>query len=142
MPGDEADADPATVIPRTRERVAQLAVEDGTFYVACVETGGSPEPVTDATVPSHDAAAAAADATRRYRDAHEGSDRSVGVTSSRERDAGTRANGLPRSRRVATVSGGGEGEWLRVENAPVVFLSRDANPLDVEAVERQLDSKR
>lgn len=153
---DEPATDTATVLADARERVRTLATNDGGFHVACVRTGRCPEPVTDATFATYEDAAAAAAAARRYCNAlreldpklptydlavYRTREDSVQVTASRERTAEVRANGLPRSRRVATVAGARDGEWLRMENAPVVFLSRDAELIDDETIERQLDTK-
>lgn len=154
---DDVGADePAAVLQRARERVRALAAEDGDFHVACARTGARPEPVAGRTFATHDDAAAAADAAREYRDALRALDPALpqydlvvsgghpgglDVTCTRERTRGTRANGLPRARRSATVAGARDGEWLHVQNAPVVHLSRDATPVDDEAVERQLDAE-
>lgn len=65
---DDHPAEPATVVYRARDRVDDVAVDDGAFDVACVETGTRPEPVTDTTLHSlADAAAAAAAAARTDR---------------------------------------------------------------------------
>jgi hypothetical protein len=146
----------AATLRDAREQIAALAVEDGGFHVACARTGARPEPVAGATFGSYDDAEAAAAAAREYRDAlaaldpavpsydllacaHEAAP--VQVASARERTGDTRANGLPAARRTATVAGARDEEWLRVENAPVLHLARDAEPVDDAAVERQLDSK-
>lgn len=148
--------DPATTLARARERVEALAAEDGTFHVACARTGARPEPVAGTTFPSHDDAVTAAAAAREYRAALgeldpgareydlvvvAGGDGDLEVTCARERADGVRANGLPRARRTATAAGTRDGEWLRMDDAPVVHLSRAAEPVDDEAVERQLDAK-
>lgn len=153
-PDESGSVEPEEVLRRARERVAALATEDGAFHVACAATGARPEPVAGVTFGSHEDARRAAAAARRYRAAlreldpelasydlvvygDEAGD--VAVTCTRERTRGARPNGLPRARRVATLGGPHDGEWLRVENAPVVHLARDADPVGDEAVERQLD---
>ena len=148
--------DPATTLRRTRERVDDRSVDDGTHHVACARTGARPEPVAGASFGCVDDAEAAAEAARTYRAALRELDPSlpeydlvvtgdelpdVEVACARERTGGTRSNGLPRARRTATVAGARDGEWLRVENAPVVHLSRDDGPVDDAAVARQLDAK-
>lgn len=55
-------------------------------------------------------------------------------------------NGRPptngrRSSRSITLSGDGEQDWLRIDNAPVVTVREDGEPLGDAAVERQLNSK-
>lgn len=136
--------------------MAGLAAEDGQFHVACAGTGVRPEPVAGATFATYDDAERAAAAAREYRAAlrtldpglqqydlvvADGHPDRLDVACTRERTLDTRANGLPRARRTATMAGPRDGEWLSVENAPVVHLTRDAAPVGDEAVERQLDSK-
>ena len=152
----DPDGEPAAVLQATHERVRALATADGDFHVGCVTTGACPEPVSEAVFATPEDAEAAVTAARRYREAlrtldptapeydlavYGTHDESVSVATFRERTGERRANGLPRSRRVATVSGGCEGEWFRMENAPVVFLSRNDTLIDDEAVGRQLDTK-
>lgn len=148
--------DSTATFQSARERIRELATENGDFHVACVETGQCPEPVGDATFATVEDAAAAIEAARQYADAlraldhgfpdydlavYRTSNESVDVSTIRERTSEVRPNGLPRSRQVTTVSGGRDGEWLRMENAPVVFLSRNADLIDDETVERQLQTK-
>lgn len=147
-----ADAPPEEL----RRRIDELADDAGPFYLACAETGETPMPVTGARFASHDDAEAAAGLARRYRDALRAVDPSLprrrlvvaertgdlALVSSRRRADGYRENGLPRSTRAATAVGRGTGEWLSMENAPVVHLARDEGPLDDELVDRQLDASR
>lgn len=136
-----------------RERVEALAASTGEFVVACKDTGVSPPPVADARFESYAAAECARDAAVDYRDAlrdldpslpaydlvvAEPADVAVGFASTREPTTERRENGLPRSRRVVTLTGDGRDEWLEVENAPVVDLVGPDALLDDEVVERQL----
>ncbi|MFC4551843.1 MULTISPECIES: DUF7552 domain-containing protein [Halorussus] len=139
-----------------RDRIAELAAEDGEFYLACPETGDRPTPVADHRFPTERAADEAADLATEYRTALREADpdlpeRSLVVyevesdplrmVATRERAPGQRANGLPRSSRTVTLSGDDEREWLRMDNAPLVHVRRDGEPLPDDAVSRQLDSK-
>jgi len=146
----------ADSLANIRRQIADLARDDGDFYVACAETDDSPAPLTGRRFPSEEAASEAADLARSYRDAlresdpdlpehrlavYELSGESLTLVSTRERAAGQRRNGLPRSSRSVMLSGDGEREWLRMNNAPLVHVRRDGEPLPDDAVERQLDSK-
>lgn len=139
-----------------RRRIDELSAEDGDFYVACAETDDCPAPLTGRRFASAEAAGEAADLARAYRDAlresdpdlperrlsvYERSGDALTLVSTRERAAGQRDNGLPRTSRSVMLSGGGEREWLRMDNAPLVHVRRDGEPLPDDAVERQLDSK-
>lgn len=158
MPGEPAD--PASEIEAARERVADLACDDGddgdTFQVACTRTGARPEPVAGREFATVADAEAAADAARRYRDAlraldpalpdydfavYETGPEPLQVASVRERTADRRENGLPRCHQSVTVAGARDDEWLRVENCPVIHVRTDADPLDDEVIGRQLDAK-
>mgnify|MGYP000117914805 CR=1 FL=1 len=151
-------SDPGTVVRDARDRVEALAAdgEDGAFTVACKETGVSPEPLAGRTFDTHTAAEEARAAADEYRAAMRSLDPdlpaydlvvceadtgSVEVASVRESTAGRRANGLPDTRRTATVTGGRRDEWLSVENAPVVYLTGRDGPLDDEFLARQIDAK-
>lgn len=50
-----------------RERMNELAVDDGRFYVACARTGERPFPVAGLRLADRETAAAAADLARSYR---------------------------------------------------------------------------
>ncbi|WP_227354593.1 DUF7552 domain-containing protein [Haladaptatus salinisoli] len=141
---------------RTRREIERLAVENGRFSVACADTGERPMPITGARFETDEDAHRAAELAREYRDALREHDRDVPryrfvvneepprplqMASVRERTSGTRANGLPRTRRLVTLAGDGGGEWIEMENAPIVHLSRDGGPVGDDAVSRQLDSK-
>jgi hypothetical protein len=139
-----------------RRKIADLASEDGNFYVACAETDDRPAPLAGKRFPSEDAASEAAAFATTYRErlresdpdlpertlsVYRRSDDSLTLVATRERAEGTRENGLPRTSRSVTLSGDGEHEWLRMDNAPLVHVSRDGDPLPDDAIERQLDSK-
>ncbi|WP_433630755.1 DUF7552 domain-containing protein [Halomicrococcus sp. NG-SE-24] len=139
-----------------RSEIEELAVEDGEFCVACAETGERPPPVTGARFANADDARRAAALAREYRDGlrehdpdlprhrfvvSESAARSLQFAGVRERTDDTRANGLPRTSRSVVAAGDGEGEWLRMANAPLVHLTRNGDPVGDDAVGRQLDSK-
>ncbi|USZ68359.1 hypothetical protein NGM10_01135 [Halorussus salilacus] len=146
----------ADALDRLRRRIDGLATPDGDFYVACAETDRRPAPLADRRFPTAAAACEAAAAAREYREALRESDPGLPeyrlaayqaradaptLVSTREPAAGRRENGLPRSSRSVTLSGDGEREWLRMDNAPLVHVSHDGEPLDDDAVARQLDAK-
>ena len=139
-----------------RQRIEELAADDGRFRVACARTGERPTPVTSCRFPTREAAASAAALASEYREAlrevdpdlperdleaYAASDDPVTLVSTRERAGGRRENGLPRTSRSVTLTGEGEREWLRMDNAPLVHIRREGEPLDDAAIERQLDAK-
>ncbi|WP_135830444.1 DUF7552 domain-containing protein [Halorussus halobius] len=139
-----------------RREIADLCDDDGDFYVACADTDDCPAPLTGRRFPTEEAAESAADLARTYRDelresdadlperrlsVYELSGEALTLVSTRERVGGLRENGLPRTSRSVMLSGGGEREWLRMDNAPLVHVRRDGEPLPDDAIERQLDSK-
>lgn len=154
------DAEPSTdgsPLQRARERVAELEDPDGSFAVACAETGVRPAPLSRARFGSFEAAERARDAAIDYRAALrdldpecesydlvvcEETESSLGFACVRETTTDRRANGLPRTRRTVTLAADGRDEWLRVENAPVVDLVGPDALLDDEVVERQLRTMR
>ncbi|WP_435178295.1 DUF7552 domain-containing protein [Halorussus sp. AFM4] len=146
----------ADALETIRRNIGELATEDGDFYVACAETDECPAPLTGRQFPTEDAAREAAALARTYRETLRESDPDLPqyrlavyertgdpltLVSTRERAAGQRPNGLPRTSRSVTLSGAGEREWLRMDNAPLVHVRRNGEPLPDDAVERQLDSK-
>ena len=134
-----------------RRQIAERATDDGRFYVACAETDERPAPLSGKRFPTE-----AAEFAEAYREILRESDPELPerrfsvyerggdpltMVSTRERAAGQRENGLPRTSRSVTLSGDGEREWLRMDNAPLVHVRRDGEPLPDDAVERQLDAK-
>ncbi|WP_458206240.1 DUF7552 domain-containing protein [Haladaptatus sp. NG-SE-30] len=141
---------------RTRREIERLADDSGQFSVVCADTGERPMPITGTRFENHDDATRAAELAREYRDALRNYDpdvpchrflvteeqpRPLQMAGMRERTTGTRANGLPQTQRSVTAASDGEGEWLKMENAPLVHLARDNGPVGDDAVSRQLDSK-
>lgn len=139
-----------------RREIADLSSDDGNFYVACAETDDCPAPVSGKQFPTEEAANEAADLARAYRttlresdpelpehrlSVYERSGDELTMVSTREPAAGQRENGLPRTSRRVTLSGDGEQEWLRMDNAPLVHVRHGGEPLPDDAIERQLDSK-
>ncbi|WP_439027794.1 DUF7552 domain-containing protein [Haloarchaeobius sp. DT45] len=147
---------PAERLRRARRTVADLASDHGSFVVACSTTGHRPEPATGARFETRDEAQEAADATLEYQTAmreldpehptyrptvYEGDDTPMHVATTRSRAKGMRSNGLPRTQESVTLSNGRDGEWIQMENAPIIHLSRDDGPFDDDVVARQLDAK-
>ena len=143
-------------LTETRAIVEGLA-GDPAFYVACRESGARPEPVAGVGFPSRQAAERACTVADRYRAAlrdldpetpsydlgvYERESPQVQLASVRRRTDERRTNGLPSAEEEATVATGGDGEWLRMRNAPVVHLAGPDEPLDDALVERQLDARR
>lgn len=139
-----------------RKEIADLATDDGDYYVACADTDTCPVPLTGRLFPSEEAAEKAADLTETYRSllresdpdlpeyrpvVYERSGDPVTLVSTRERAPGRRANGLPRTSQSVVLSGDGEREWLRMDNAPLVHIRQDGEALPDEAIERQLSAK-
>lgn len=154
--GDCAVTDAAATLRQAAARIEELRTDDGEFCVVCGETGIAPVPVTGARFDSFDAAEAAVETARRYREAlrvldptlaeydlvvSAETESSVQFATAREVVDHERRNGLPRAESNVTLAGDGYDEWLRIENAPVVHLSGPDSLLDDELVSRQLDSK-
>ncbi len=146
----------STTLRRARHTVDELATADGQYVVACALTGRAPAPIDDARFDSTVDARRAARAASRYHEAladldpdrpeyrfvvYEAAGSSLEVAHTREPTAKRRANGLPRSESTVTLSGDRDGEWLRMENAPVVHLSRGTGPFEDDVVSRQLEAK-
>lgn len=146
----------AAHLDRLREQIDELATDRGDFSVACAETDRRPAPLSGRRFPSADAARTAADRAREYRRrlreldpglptyrlaVYEASDGGPTLVSTRERAAGRRANGLPKSSRSVTLAGDRDRAWLRMDNAPLVHVSHGGEPLGDDAVARQLDAK-
>ncbi|WP_135851255.1 DUF7552 domain-containing protein [Halorussus salinus] len=139
-----------------RREIADLAAEEGDFYVACADTDERPAPLSGRRFPTEEAASSAAALARSYREllresdpnlperrlsVYERADDPPTAVSTRKRTEETRENGLPRTSRSVTLSGDCESEWLRMDNAPLVHVRSDGEPLPDDAVERQLESK-
>jgi hypothetical protein len=139
-----------------RREVEERTDETGDFYVACADTDERPAPLTGRRFPTEAAASEAVALARSYREALRESDSELPerrltvyerggdaptLVSTRERTAERRENGLPRTSRSVTLSGDRESEWLRMDNAPLVHVRSDGEPLPDDAVERQLESK-
>ncbi|QLG50086.1 DUF7552 domain-containing protein [Natrinema halophilum] len=151
--GDEGGV--KETLEQARRLIEELSVPNGEFAVVCKDTGVVPEPVTDASFNSYEAADCACEAARQYREALGTLDRSLtrydlvaserftgSLESSTVRESidRRRANGLPQTRQTVTVAGDRNDEWLRIENCPVVHLAGPDSLLDDEFVSRQLDS--
>ncbi|WP_435334585.1 DUF7552 domain-containing protein [Haloarchaeobius sp. TZWWS8] len=151
-------SDTAERLRTARDTIEELSAEDGDFVVACALTGNRPAPVTGARFGSRGDAEAAAEATRTYQTALRDIDPDhpryrptvyeddadgarLDVTSTRSRTNGLRSNGLPATSESVTVSNGRDGEWLRMDNAPLIHLGQDDGPFDDDVVARQLDVK-
>ncbi|WP_128478163.1 DUF7552 domain-containing protein [Halorussus pelagicus] len=154
-----------------RERITELTDPDGDFAVVCPLSGKCPVPVRSESFPSADAAEAAVGLVREYRtllrevdphlenipivatersapplalDACERSERADGTEredgDERARETARRVR-TRRTGRSISLSGEGDDEWLRMDDAPVVHVRRDGELLDDAAVSRQLRSK-
>ncbi|WP_435178299.1 DUF7552 domain-containing protein [Halorussus sp. AFM4] len=129
-------------------RIDELTDPDGGFAVVCPLSGKRPVPVRGASFPSADAAEAAVELVLEYRDLLREVDphlESIPVVAS-ETGADPLAlddasDSLGRPSGSVTVSGDGDGEWLRMDDAPVVHVRRNGELLDDDAVARQLRSK-
>jgi hypothetical protein len=150
-----------------RERITDSTDPDGDFAVVCPLSGKCPVPVRGESFPSADAAEAAVDLVIDYRtllrevDPHLENVPIVAVRRTAEplaldaRERSDRADEMRcadetarriRTRRTDTglsvsLSGEGDDEWLRMENAPVVHVRRDGELLDDETVSQQLRSE-
>lgn len=131
-----------------RSRIDELTEPDGDFAVVCPLSGKRPVPVRGAAFPSADAAETAVELVREYREVLREVDphlEAVPIVASEvgadplSIDGATEC--LGRSSRSVTVSGEGDGEWLRMDDAPVVHVRRDGELLDDDAVTRQLRAK-
>ncbi|MFC4541077.1 hypothetical protein ACFO5R_03930 [Halosolutus amylolyticus] len=153
--GTADEADVGETLQRTHELIEELSVPDGDFEVTCKDTGVVPEPVTDTSFASYEAADRACEAARQYRETLRELDRSLTrydlvpserftdsleCSTVRESTDQRRANGLPRTRQTVTAAGDRSDEWLRIENCPIVHLTGPETLLDDEFVSRQLRS--
>ncbi|WP_435360180.1 DUF7552 domain-containing protein [Haloarchaeobius sp. DFWS5] len=149
--------DEAARIRALRETAESLSTANGSYVVACAVTGHRPDPVTGAEFETREDAERAAEATEDYQSAmcsldpdrpryrptvYEIDDETpLELASTRSRTEGRRANGLPSTSESVTVSSGRDGEWLQMENAPLIHLGRDDGPFEDDVVARQLDVK-
>jgi len=129
-------------------QITDLTDPDGDFAVVCPLSGKRPVPVRGESFPSTAAAEEAVGLVREYRtllrevDPHLENIPIVAV----ERDADPltlreNADGRGRSSRSISLSGEGDGEWLRMDDAPVVHVRRDGELVSDGSVARQLDAQ-
>ncbi|UPV99739.1 hypothetical protein M0R88_14615 [Halorussus gelatinilyticus] len=137
-----------------RQRITDLTDPDGDFAVVCPLSGKCPVPVRGESFPSADAAEEAVDLVVEYRkllrevDPHlenvpivatERGDDPLAFDAREQSERAGEASGRRRRLcRSVSLSGEGDDEWLRMENAPVVHVRRDGELLDDETVSRQL----
>lgn len=141
---------------RLRAEVDECSSADGRYVVACANSGRRPPPVDGVRFESSAAAERAATAASEYQRllcdldpdrptyrfvVYERTGDSLTLSRTREPTDERRANGLPRSVEEVTVSSDRDGEWLRLENVPIVHLSTNAEPFEDEVVAGQLDRK-
>ncbi|NHN58779.1 MULTISPECIES: hypothetical protein [Halorussus] len=131
-----------------RSRIDELTDPDGDFAVVCPLSDKRPVPVRGASFPSADAAETAVGLVREYREVLREVDphlEAIPIVASEVGADPLTLDGasecLGRSSGSVTVSGEGDGEWLRMDDAPVVHVRRDGELLDDDAVTRQLRAK-
>ena len=115
----------AATLRNAAARIEDLRTEDGEFCVVCAETGIAPAPVTGARFDSFDAAEAAVETARSYREAlgeldptlaeydlvvSAETDDSMQFATAREVVDHDRPNGLPRAESNVTLAGDGYDE--------------------------------
>lgn len=145
---------PERTLRSARREVEEWSTPDGRYAVACARTGRSPEPVDGARFASPADADRAAEAARRYHETlttldpdrptyrfivYETGGTSLSISRTREITSERRDNGVPRTTAEVTISSERDGEWLRLEDSPVVHLSRRSEPFDDDVVARQLE---
>lgn len=140
-----------------QHRIADLSSLDGEFYVACPDTGERPVPLKGTSFASAADAERAVDLARTYRERLRGIsptlperrivayEKCAGPLSSdttRKSDGGGKVVGNqddePRTSQSVTLTGNGDGEWLRMDDAPLVDVRRDGELVDDAVVEYQL----
>lgn len=141
---------------RFRALVDRLASTDGSYVVACADSGRRPAPLEGARFETAEAADRAAVAATRYQRllsdldpdrpeyrfvVYDATAASLSFSRTREPTDERRANGLPGATEEVTLSSERDGEWLRLENAPVVHLSTGATPFEDDVVAGQLERK-
>lgn len=130
------------------QQIDDLTDLEGDFAVVCPLSGKRPVPVRGASFPSAEDAEDAVGLVREYREVLREVDphlEAIPIVAS-ERTADPLAlddttECLGRSSRTVTISGEGDGEWLRMDDAPVVYVRRDGELLDDSTVTLQLRSK-
>jgi hypothetical protein len=130
------------------QRIDDLTDPDGDFAVVCPASGKRPVPVRGERFSSADAAETAVELVWEYRallrevDPHLENIPIVATEMSvdplaLDDDAGS----LGRSSRSISLTGEDDGEWLQMNDAPVVHVRRDGELLDDGTVSRQLDAQ-
>lgn len=129
-------------------RIDDLTDAEGEFAVVCPLSGKRPVPVRGASFGAADDAEKAVELVREYREVLREVDphlESLPIVAAETTDDALALDGaaerLGRSSRSVTVSGDDEDAWLRMDDAPVVHVRRDGEPLDDSTVALQLRSK-
>ncbi|WP_137286835.1 DUF7552 domain-containing protein [Halorussus salinisoli] len=129
-------------------RIDELTDPEGDFAVVCPRSGKRPVPVRGASFSSSGDAERAVELVREYRNLLRDVDphlESIPIVAAEETADPLALDGasesLGRSSRSITLSGDGDGEWLRMDDAPVVHVRQDGELLDDWNVSRQLRSK-
>lgn len=130
------------------QRIADLTDPDGDFAVVCPQSGKRPVPVRGESFPSATAVEEAVELVREYRTLLREVDphlEHIPIVAT-ERGADPLAldddsAGLGRSSGSISLSGETDGEWLRMDDAPVVHVRRDGELLDDGSVAWQLDAQ-
>lgn len=130
------------------QQIDDLTDPDGDFAVVCPSSGKRPVPVRGESFPSAEAAEEAVELVREYRtllrevDPHLENIPIVAAETGADPLALDDDSGsLGRASRSISLSGEGDGEWLRMDDAPVVHVRRDGELLPDGSVARQLDAQ-
>ncbi|MFC4450148.1 DUF7552 domain-containing protein [Halorussus aquaticus] len=130
------------------QRIDDLTDPDGDFAVVCPLSGKRPVPVRGASFPSADVAEEAVELVCEYRDVLRDVDphlESIPIVATETTPAPLAIDDasecLGRSSRTITISGENDGEWLQMDDAPVVHVRRDGELLDDSTVTLQLRTK-
>jgi hypothetical protein len=130
-----------------RQQIDDLTDPDGDYAVVCPDSGTCPDPVRGASFPTVEAAEEAAilvcDYRRLLREVDPHLECVPIVATERTPEPPSLDGAAPDARlsESVTLSGEGEAEWLRMDDAPVVTVREDGTPLPDDAVERQLRAK-
>lgn len=122
------------------QQIDDLTDPDGDFAVVCPLSGKRPVPVRGTSFPSAEAAEEAVDLVVEYRHCLRGVDpylENIPIVAC-ERDADLLVMDVGDA---VTLSGDGDDEWFRMDDAPVVRVREEGEPVDDAAVERQLKAK-